>query len=169
MENAGTAVADFVLERFPHAERIQVVAGRGNNGGDGFVAARKLHEAGKQVLVVLLADPAELKGDAAEMFKRLPIKPVVIRLADEVEQYVWSNADLFIDAILGTGSRPPVEGVYAAAIEEMNESEAPIVAIDIPSGAFADGTQPSAEPVVHADAIVTFTALKPAHVFQFDS
>ena len=70
MENAGTAVADFVLSRYPQAERIAVVCGKGNNGGDGFVAARKLHEAGKQVSVLLLADPAELKGDAAEMLKR---------------------------------------------------------------------------------------------------
>src|SRR5207249_4089987 len=112
-----------------------VVAGRGNNGGDGFVAARKLHEAGKQVSVVLLSDPSELKGDAAEMLKLLPMKPVVIRSADEIERHAWSNADLFTDAILGTGSRPPVEGIYAAAIEKMNESEAPIVAVDIPSGA----------------------------------
>src|SRR6266478_3545466 len=83
MENAGTAVAEFVLERFPHAQRIQVMCGKGNNGGDGFVAARKLHEAGKKIAVVLLANPAELKGDAAEMFKRLPIKPVIIRSAED--------------------------------------------------------------------------------------
>jgi hydroxyethylthiazole kinase-like uncharacterized protein yjeF len=169
MENAGLAVAQFVLERFPHAQRIQVVCGKGNNGGDGFVAARKLHEAGKEIAVVFLADSAELKGDAAAMFKRLPMKPIVIQSVEEVEQHAWNEADLFIDAILGTGSRPPVEGVYAAAIEKMNESDVPIVAVDIPSGANADGTQPSPEPLVHADAIVTFTALKLAHVFQFDS
>jgi hydroxyethylthiazole kinase-like uncharacterized protein yjeF len=169
MENAGSAVADFVLDRFPHAQHIEVVCGRGSNGGDGFVAARKLQEAGKDVEVVLLADPAELKGDAAEMFKQLPLKPKVVESEAEVKQHAWSESDLFIDAILGTGSRPPVEGVYAAAIEKMNESEAPIVAVDIPSGANADGTQASPEPFIHADAIVTFTALKPAHVFQFDS
>src|SRR6266481_715602 len=130
MENAGTAVADFVLDRFPHAERIQVICGRGNNGGDGFVAARKLHQAGKQVSVLLLADPSELKGDAAEMFSRLPVKPYIAKSDTDLQKHFSPDADLFIDAILGTGARPPVEGIYAAAIQRMNESEAPIVAVD---------------------------------------
>src|SRR5437899_4773032 len=108
MENAGTAVAEFVQERFPHAERIDIVAGRGNNGGDGFVAARKLHEAGKQVRVLLLADPAELKEDALAMYKRLPLKPSVAQSEAELLRHPWSDADLFVDAILGTGSRLPV-------------------------------------------------------------
>ena len=74
MENAGTAVADFVLKDFPHAETILVVCGRGNNGGDGFVVARKLKDAGKRVSVALLARPADLKGDAAAMHQKLPLK-----------------------------------------------------------------------------------------------
>ncbi len=77
MEHAGTAVADFTLKHYPKAQRVGVVCGKGNNGGDGFVAARKLREAGKQVRVLLLADPAELRGDAAEMFRRMQIEPVV--------------------------------------------------------------------------------------------
>ena len=72
MENAGTAVADFILSRCPGAERIAILCGKGNNGGDGFVIARKLHEHDKRVQVILLADPAELKGDAAAMFAKLP-------------------------------------------------------------------------------------------------
>src|SRR5271155_4510926 len=72
MENAGTAVADFVVSRYPSAQRIGVICGKGNNGGDGFVAARKLQDAGKAVRVVLLAEPSELRGDAAEMFHKLP-------------------------------------------------------------------------------------------------
>src|SRR5271154_685166 len=71
MENAGTAVADFVVSRYPSAERIGVICGKGNNGGDGFVAARKLKASGKEVRIVLLAEPPELRGDAAEMFGRL--------------------------------------------------------------------------------------------------
>jgi hydroxyethylthiazole kinase-like uncharacterized protein yjeF len=169
MENAGSAVAEFVLERFPHAERIQVVCGRGNNGGDGFVAARKLQEAGKQVSVLLLAEAADVKGDAAAMLKRLTHYPQIMRSVGDVERHKWAEADLFIDAILGTGSHGPAEGAYALAIQKLNESGTPIVSVDIPSGALADGMQPSPEPVVHANAIVTFTALKPAHVFQFDS
>src|SRR6202049_2479875 len=79
MENAGTAVADFVVSQYPSAERIGVICGKGNNGGDGFVAARKLKAAGKEVRVVLLAEPSELRGDAAEMFRKLPVAPVIVR------------------------------------------------------------------------------------------
>ena len=71
MENAGSAVARFVIAEYPQAERIGIVCGKGNNGGDGFVAARKLAEAGRAVRVLLLADPAELRGDAAAMFERM--------------------------------------------------------------------------------------------------
>ncbi|HKD77664.1 MAG TPA: NAD(P)H-hydrate epimerase, partial [Ktedonobacterales bacterium] len=71
MENAGSGVADFILQRYPEAQRITVVCGKGNNGGDGFVVARKLHEAGRVVEVILLARPDELKGDAAAMFQNV--------------------------------------------------------------------------------------------------
>jgi len=161
MENAGTAVADFVLSRYPHAERIAVVCGKGNNGGDGFVAARKLHEAGKQVSILLLADPSEVKGDAAEMLKRLPIAPKNVKSGEALQL----DADLIVDAILGTGFRPPVTGLYAEAIEAINDARAPVVAVDIPSGADADATTPPTTLVARAEAIVTFTAPRPAHVF----
>ncbi len=166
MENAGAAVAEFVLKNFSHAEKMLVVCGRGNNGGDGLVAARKLKEAGEQISVALLARPADIKGDAAEALQKLPLKLKAIANETELSEADW-NADLIIDAVLGTGTRLPVEGLYAAAIEKMNGAGAPIVAVDIPSGADADGLRPSPGPVVRADAIVTFTALKPAHVFQF--
>src|ERR1051326_1969088 len=106
MENAGTAVAEFCLQQYPGAQRIGVICGKGNNGGDGFVAARKLHESGKQVQVLLLADPADVKGDAAAMLKKLPVQPVIARseeeLKSEAAQKVFA-ADLLIDAVLGTG------------------------------------------------------------------
>src|SRR6266436_5443692 len=73
MENAGTAVADFVVTQYPSAKRIGVICGKGNNGGDGFVAARKLHQAGKDVRVLLLSEPSALRRDAAEMFTKLPV------------------------------------------------------------------------------------------------
>ena len=161
MENAGTAVAEFALSRYPQAERIAVVCGKGNNGGDGFVVARKLHEAGKQVSVLLLADPAEVKGDAGEMLKRLPIAPKTTKSGKELRL----DADLIIDAILGTGFRPPVTGLYAEAIKSMNAAAAPIIAVDIPSGADADATAAPTTLVARADGIVTFTAPRPAHVF----
>src|SRR5437899_1271864 len=76
MENAGTAVAEFVLAEYPAAQKISVVCGKGNNGGDGFVAARKLHEAGREVGVLLLADSAELRGDAAAMLRTQTVRVV---------------------------------------------------------------------------------------------
>jgi hydroxyethylthiazole kinase-like uncharacterized protein yjeF len=167
MENAGTAVADFVLSQHAQARQIAVVCGKGNNGGDGFVVARKLLEAGREVFVVLLADAAELRGDAAEMFKRLPLKALIAKSAEELEavQGKVRDADVILDAVLGTGFRPPVSGLYAKAIAMMNASGTPVIAVDIPSGADADVAGPQTGTVVSAESIVTFTAPRPAHVF----
>ena len=174
MENAGGAVAEFVLQEYPAAKRIGVICGKGNNGGDGFVAARKLHEAGKKVEVLLLADPAELKGDAAAMYKKLPVKAVVAASLDELKQEPALrifHADLLLDAILGTGFKPPAGELYAAAIREFSAcagSGRPVVAVDLPSGADPDvGVGPSLAALrAPADAIVTFTAAKLCHVFE---
>ncbi|MGH9499098.1 MAG: NAD(P)H-hydrate dehydratase [Terriglobales bacterium] len=168
MENAGSAVAQFVLSRFPAANRIGVICGKGNNGGDGFVAARKLNEAGKAVRVLLLAEPKELRGDAAQMFAKLPGAPIVVKSTDDLKQeaaHTVFDSDLLIDAVLGTGFRPPVSGLYAEAIAELNASPASVVAVDIPSGADADVMGEQVGSVARADAIVTFTAPRPAHVF----
>ena len=86
MENAGTAVAEFVLSRYPSAKQIGVICGKGNNGGDGFVAARKLWEAGKVVHLLLLADPSDLRGDAAEMFRKLPHAAVIARSGEDLKR-----------------------------------------------------------------------------------
>jgi NAD(P)H-hydrate epimerase len=172
MENAGTAVADFVSRRYFGAESVGVVCGKGNNGGDGFVTARKLHEAGMQVSILLLAGPDELKGDAAAMFKQLPIQPVLARNEDELRSAAARQvyqADVLIDGILGTGFRPPVKGFYADAIEAFARGGQPIVAIDIPSGLDSDDMRPhpdAGSPIVPAHATVTFTAPKPAHLFS---
>jgi len=167
MENAGTAVADFVRGRYPDARRVCVICGKGNNGGDGFVVARKLREEGREVSVFLLADPGELRGDAARMFQRMGQTPVIAKSQDEFEaiQDRVREADLLIDAILGTGFRPPVSALYAEAIAAINASGVPVVAVDIPSGAHADAMGPQSEAVARADAMVTFTAPRPAHVF----
>ena len=169
MENAGTAVAEFVLSEYPQAKRIGVICGKGNNGGDGFVAARKLHGAGREVRVLLLADTTELHGDAAEMFSKLPVKPMVVRSEEELKSDTARGVfatDLLIDAMLGTGFRPPVSGLYAAAIAALNVSSAPVVAVDIPSGADADASGEQTGMVARANAIVTFTAPRPSHVFS---
>jgi ADP-dependent NAD(P)H-hydrate dehydratase / NAD(P)H-hydrate epimerase len=165
MENAGTAVAEFVRVQYPSAMRIAVIAGKGNNGGDGFVAARKLLETGREVQVFLLADAAELKGDAAEVYSRLPKKAVIVRGANELKSGL-AESDLIVDAILGTGFRPPVNGLHADAIAVINASAIPVVAVDIPSGADSDAVREQVGPMARANAIVTFTAPKPAHIFS---
>jgi ADP-dependent NAD(P)H-hydrate dehydratase / NAD(P)H-hydrate epimerase len=182
MENAGSAVARFVMGDYPKAERIGVVCGKGNNGGDGFVAARKLAETGRAVRVLLLSEPAELRGDAAAMFGRMAERgferagnhPLIVREAGGLESSAAAEifaSDLIVDAVLGTGFRPPVSELYAAAIRKMNESAAPVVAVDIPSGADADAmSAPDAgaratRTIARADAVVTFTAPRSAHVF----
>jgi NAD(P)H-hydrate epimerase len=168
MENAGSAVAEFALASFRAAKSFGIICGKGNNGGDGFVVARKLHEVGKKVHVLLLADPSELRGDAAKNYEGLPVKPVIGRSAADLESesaLAVFNSDLLIDAILGTGFRPPVSGLYAQAIEKINATSAPVIAVDIPSGADADVMGNQTGSVARADAIVTFTAPRPAHVF----
>ncbi|HZW92602.1 MAG TPA: NAD(P)H-hydrate dehydratase [Candidatus Eremiobacteraceae bacterium] len=169
MENAGAAVADYVLLHHAVVERILVFCGKGNNGGDGFVAARRLDEHGKKVQVVLLADPADLKGDAAVMFRKLPGPAIAVRSSEELNSErvrLALEADLYLDAILGTGFKPPVSGVYADAIAIMNASKVPVIAVDIPSGADADAMNAQTGTISRAEAIVTFTAPRPAHVFS---
>ncbi len=175
LENAGSAVARFILSDYAQAERVGILCGKGNNGGDGFVVARKLVEAGCAVRVLLLSDPAELRGDAAAMFQSMMQKlqlmnlaPLIVREAsalDSSDAREVFAADVLVDAILGTGFRPPVSPLYAAAIAKMNGASAPIVAVDIPSGADADAVRPETGVIARADALVTFTAPRPAHVF----
>ena len=168
MENAGTAVAQFVLTEYPQAKRIAVVCGKGNNGGDGFVVARKLREAEKEVKVLLMTDPAELHGDTAQMFRRMGFMPVVAATPEQLDSDIAQGAlevDLIVDAILGTGFRPPVTGLLADGIARINAQALSVVAIDIPSGADADALKGQDGPMARADAVVTFTAARPAHVF----
>ncbi len=169
MENAGTAVAEFAQKHFDF-NSVFAVCGKGNNGGDGFVAARKLHEAGKKVSVIVLAKgPDELRGDAAEMFKKLPVPASWV--ADEkdfskpeLEQAFTS--DLILDAILGTGFKPPLKGLAEKAIELMNKSDGTVVSVDLPSGIDADSHSAHRDDkFVHADGIISFTAPKPALVY----
>jgi len=171
MENAGGAVAAFVMTRFPEARHIGVICGKGNNGGDGLVAARQLHAAGREVQLLLLSDPAELRGDAAENFTRLPVEPLLVRSAEDLDAEparAVMKCDVLLDAILGTGFKPPVSTLYAEAISRMNAGGSKVVAVDIPSGAEADLTshlEKNAGVTARADAIVTFIAPRPSHVF----
>ena len=169
MENAGAAVAEHVLAHHAAVRRVVVFCGKGNNGGDGFVAARRLHQKGKTVQVILLANPTELKGDAAIMFGKLPSAAIVVTAREDLKSdrvRLSLPADLYLDAILGTGFTPPVRGLYADAIEILNKCQAPVIAVDIPSGADADAMFPQDGVIARADSIVTFTAARPAHVFS---
>jgi len=94
----------------------------------------------------------------------LPDPAVVVQSSDELKNLLLP-ADLYLDAILGTGFKPPVRGLYADAITIMNASQVPVIAVDIPSGADADGMSSQTGTIARADAIVTFTAPRPAHVF----
>ena len=117
---------------------------------------------------MLLAEPAELRGDAAEMFAKLPVAPLIVRSGDDLKQEqarAVFESEVLLDAILGTGFKPPVSGLYADAIRLMNASSAPVVAVDIPSGADADVMGEQTGAVARADAVVTFTAPRPAHIF----
>jgi ADP-dependent NAD(P)H-hydrate dehydratase / NAD(P)H-hydrate epimerase len=166
MENAGAAVADFVVSEYPSAARIGVICGKGNNGGDGFAAARKLKASGREVRIVLLAEPSELRGDAAEMFAKLTVAPLIVRSNEELKQaHEVFESEVLLDAILGTGFKPTVSAFYAEAIRLLNASSALVVAVDIPSGADADVMGEQTGAVARADAVVTFTAPRPAHVF----
>ena len=171
MRAASGAVAAFAREQFPPARRVSVLCGRGNNGGDGMMAARLMVEAGLEVTTLLLCAPDELKGDAATAWRELtsPAHGLVhvVETAEELAQHNSAlEADLIVDAVVGTGFKPPLKGLALAALEWVKASKAPILAVDLPSGWPADETSATvAGPVFPADAVITFTAPKPAHVF----
>jgi hydroxyethylthiazole kinase-like uncharacterized protein yjeF len=172
MENAGRGFVEFLKERFsPLGEhRILIVCGRGNNGGDGMVVARLLREEGLKPRVLLLADRNALKGDAAVNWGRLAASgpPEVVE-----DSAAWQrlrpglqDATLVVDALFGTGISKPVEGFLAEVILDINGAfpRARVVAVDLPSGVSADTGELIGE-CVCANASVTFTAPKVAHVF----
>ncbi|MGD0797910.1 MAG: NAD(P)H-hydrate dehydratase [Acidobacteriaceae bacterium] len=172
MENAGTAVARFCLSWFATARQAVVLCGKGNNGGDGFVAARVLAEAGVLVQVVLLGRADKVKGEAAGALRQLREEASSVALHEVVDEAalraledVLGGAELIVDAVVGTGFKPPLRGLAVVAREMIAGVNAPVVAVDLPSGSDADATAQTAEGAYRADAVVTFTAPKMAHVF----
>jgi len=158
MENAGHA-AYFVLRnefRFLN-KRFLIFCGMGNNGGDGFVLARKIHANGGEVRVILLGDPGKYQGPAAmnyEILARLPIAMAELHDLETAREAI-ANCDLIVDAILGTGLSREVEGKYRKVIELINASHKPVLSIDIPSGVHGD-TGKIMGVAVRADLTVTF-------------
>jgi hydroxyethylthiazole kinase-like uncharacterized protein yjeF len=162
MENAGRSLVQIVLDRFfPLAGKyVSVFAGRGNNGGDGFVIARYLHEQGCSVNVYLLSPATLVSGDARtnlEICRKLGISIVEILDSQDTEKHQeeWGRADLIIDALLGTGLNADVRGLYAEVIQIINQLSAPKVAVDVPSGLDADRGKPLGV-CIRADLTVTF-------------
>lgn len=157
MEAAGRAVAETVAARVPDGP-VLVVAGPGNNGGDGFVAARLLAAAGRAVTVALAGEPGRLRGDAATAFGRWagPTAPAAMPLP---------AAAVIVDALFGAGLDRAIAGPAAELVAAMNAAGVPIVAVDVPSGLAADSGRPLG-PVVAATATVTFFRLKPGHLLE---
>jgi NAD(P)H-hydrate epimerase len=169
MENAGRAVAEFIQSRFRDlpSRRIVVLCGKGNNGGDGFVAARHLRKAGATPQVFLVGKPSELKGDAATNLNRW-MKAGKLNPDAALSSEFFAKlppGSIVVDALLGTGVRGVVEGRLRDVIDAVNERESGryVVAVDIPSGSQADTGDVEGAAIV-ADYTITFTAPKPGLV-----
>jgi hydroxyethylthiazole kinase-like uncharacterized protein yjeF len=166
MENAGERVVEFLAHQYAplKAQRIVVLCGKGNNGGDGMVVARQLHTRIRpQALhVVLAGDPSEMKGDAAANHRML--QAVGCPISFEIKP-AMETATLIVDALLGTGLHGAAIGKSLEMITAVNERFplAEVVSVDIPSGLDSDCANPPG-PAVHANHTVTFTAPKPCQV-----
>ncbi len=157
MERAGTGVVRAV-ERLAPDGPVAVVCGKGNNGGDGLVAARLLREAARSVTVLCVAPPEEFSGDAAVNLARLPGDPPLELTAGEG---ALGEAAAIVDALLGTGFEGVPRGVVAEAIQAIGAARRPVVSVDVPSGVDAS-TGAVAGAAVRATVTVTFHAAKPA-------
>lgn len=155
MQRAAHAAWRALRRRWPDAQELTVLAGRGNNAGDGYLIAALAQRAGRRVQVITVGDPQQLQGDAAQAFNEAQ--------AAGVQMTPWSpSAELrgvLVDALLGTGITGEVREPYASAIRAMNESTLPIIAVDLPSGLCADTGCLLGE-VVQAELTVTFIGLK---------
>ena len=183
MEAAGKHVADAVLRHISPAlpQRVTILCGKGNNGGDGLVAARYLKAAGIDPRVYLFGDPREVRGDAGTNLARfLETQSSVIAIKEESDwQRTWpaiADSEVILDALLGTGLRGAATGLLAQAIEGVNRLSkqataarpALILAVDTPSGLPSDGERADGQ-VLHAHRTITFTAPKVGQLLSRDA
>lgn len=166
MENAGAETVRELLSAFPEAarSRVLVLCGRGNNGGDGFVIARRLLGRGVSVRTMLLARAEEIRGDARanlDILRKLGAEPVVVGAdgGPAAVREAIGSAELVVDALLGTGAQGPARDLMAETIDCLNRSGRPVVSVDIPSGLGADQAEPPG-PAVRAALTVTFALPK---------
>ena len=170
MENAGTAVARFVRAQYPRARRVLILCGTGNNGGDGLVAARALLNSGFDVVVALTGPESKIQGSAADALGLLDRTAIQVHTLPEAETEaavlpLLHGAEVVLDAVTGTGFKPPLRGIAVAVRDAIRTSIVPVIAVDLPSGWDADSRDQSNPEAFRADAVVTFTAPKPAHLF----
>jgi NAD(P)H-hydrate epimerase len=173
MQRAGYAVAQFCIANFKF-NSVCAVCGKGNNGGDGMIAVAALREFADEVFVLILAkDASALGADSAAVFNRLDLEPIWIKSESDFKRAEVKkalDADLILDAIVGTGFKPPLRGLAKRAVDAINDASGTVVAVDLPSGVDADRNTPVQESgddtvFVFSHGMVTFIAPKPAHVF----
>ncbi len=168
MENAGRQIADVARDMIKDVAdpTVLILAGRGNNGGDGFVVARHLAMDGVRADVVLLASREQVRGEAATNLEILEKMGFEVRVLDGPPERIVAEfeplpaaADLVVDGLLGTGTRGEIREPYAGVINAVNAAGKPVLAIDIPSGLDCDTGRPLG-PTIRATRTVTMAALK---------
>ena len=164
MENAGRGAAELLRAELAPGSRVLILCGPGNNGGDGGVVARHLDAWGVPVRVVWFVAPKNLRGDAAVQFQilersRIDQSHCIDDSGDPALDDLFAKADWVVDGLLGTGLTRAVEGTLRAAIEAINRSGRPVLALDLPSGLDADRGLPLGT-AVHATITATFVAPK---------
>lgn len=157
MESAGTAAVRYITEKMgPGAQTIFIYAGRGNNGGDGFVAARLLTQRGYQVKIILVEGEPRTEDARVNYKKAADLKINISGLP------VKEQPDLIIDAIYGTGFHGTFQDAVRSAARQMNSSPAAVFSLDIPSGVNADTGERDRD-AIRSDYTIAFDSLKPAH------
>ncbi len=163
MEEAGTAAACWILQKFPLLREAAILCGKGNNGGDGFVIARRLFQSGVQVSVILL-EGRPVTECARQNFERLQgLKDKVYAYDSKEAQALVARAEAIVDAVYGIGFRGALREQYASFFEYVNKADAVRFSIDLPSGAQGDSGAVEGA-CFQADYTISFTALKPVHV-----
>lgn len=157
MQRAGEAIARLAIALAPHGQRIWIAAGPGNNGGDGYEAASRLQQAGRQVHVTALGDPARHSADAAASLARAQAAGVSIESSLPPN---WA-CDLAIDAVFGLGTTRAADGVFADALRHFNQLRGPRLAVDLPSGLDSDHGFVHGEVGAQATHTLALLTLKP--------